>query len=79
MDKLGFSDVCKVQGMYAPARLITVQGHPEFTEDIMEELLIIRHDQGIFDDIFFADATRRVSLEQDGVLVAQAFLALLLE
>ena len=45
----------------------------------MKELLVIRHEQGIFDDDFFADAHRRVSNEQDGVLVAQAFLALLLE
>ena len=65
--------------MYMRGRLITVQGHPEFTEDIMKELLVIRHEQGIFDDDFFADAHRRVSNEQDGVLVAQAFLALLLE
>ncbi|KAL9125137.1 MAG: hypothetical protein Q9217_005613 [Psora testacea] len=79
LEELGSSDRCQVQGMYIPKRLITVQGHPEFTEEIVRELLVARHEQGIFDDDVFDDAIGRVADEQDGVLVAAAFLRFLRE
>lgn len=78
-EELAYTDKCAVQGMYIAKRFITVQGHPEFTEDIVRELLIARHGSGIFDDEMFKDAMGRVDKSQDGVLVAQAFLKFLLE
>ncbi|QIW98944.1 hypothetical protein AMS68_004462 [Peltaster fructicola] len=39
VESLGRSPVCEVQGMYARKRLITVQGHPEFTAEIVDELI----------------------------------------
>ncbi|KAI9883138.1 MAG: hypothetical protein M1823_005103 [Watsoniomyces obsoletus] len=65
-------------GMYIPNRIITVQGHPEFTEEIVRELLENRHRQGIFDDETFEDGMRRVARPHDGVVVAQAFLRFLM-
>ena len=79
VEELGSSDKCKVQGMYIPKKLITVQGHPEFTEEIEEELIRTRHEQLIFDQKLYEDAMARVGQEQDGVLVAQGFLKFLLE
>ena len=79
VEQLGSSSSCQVQGMYIPRKMITVQGHPEFTEDIVRELLVARHEQGIFDDEVFEDAIRSVGDEQDGVLVAAAFLRFLME
>lgn len=76
---LGFSPLCEVQGMLVPGRVITVQGHPEFNEKIMTELLEVRHEQKIFDDATFEDGIRRVSKSHDGVLVAGVFLKFLLE
>lgn len=76
---LGQSSRCSIQGMYIPGRVITVQGHPEFTEEIVRELLENRHRQGIFDDETYEDAMRRMARPQDGVLVAQAFLRFLLD
>jgi len=35
---------------------MTVQGHPEFTEEIMKELLVRAHGAGIFDKDLFEDA-----------------------
>ncbi|CAI4210773.1 unnamed protein product [Parascedosporium putredinis] len=35
---LGSTDICAVQAMYAPRRYFSVQGHPEFTEDIVREI-----------------------------------------
>ena len=79
VESLGQSPVCAVQGMYAPRRLFTVQGHPEFTEEIMEEIIDTRHKTGIFDDEAYETHMKKVALEHDGVLVGQAFLRFLLE
>jgi GMP synthase-like glutamine amidotransferase len=79
VEELAYTPGCKVQGMYIAKRLITVQGHPEFNEEIVRELLETRHQVGIFDDETFADAMSRVDKYQDGVVVAQAFLRFLLE
>jgi len=79
VEELAYTDKCSVQGMYIPKRLITVQGHPEFDEEIVRELLVYRHQQKIFDDAVFEDAMARVAKYQDGVVVAKAFLRFLLE
>lgn len=74
VQELGSSGPCKVQGMYIPGVLITVQGHPEFTEEIVTELLETRYEQGIFDEKMYKDGMARVGHSHDGVAVAQAFL-----
>jgi GMP synthase-like glutamine amidotransferase len=79
VEELAYTAGCEVQGMYIAKRLITVQGHPEFNEEIVRELLTARHKLGIFDDETFSDAMSRVDKYQDGVVVAQAFLKFLLE
>ena len=76
---LGSSPKCAVQGFYLPRRLLTLQGHPEFNAEIVEEILESRHRQAIFDDQTYQEALNRVRAEQDGVLVAKAFLSFLLE
>ena len=79
VEELGSSGPCKVQGMYIPKKVITVQGHPEYTEEIVAELLEFRHKQKIFGDEIYEEAKARLSKPHDGVLVAQAFLRFLLE
>lgn len=79
VDELGSSPKCQVQGMYIKGRVITVQGHPEFDQEIVTELLQSRHEMGVFDDVTFQDGMARVGKEQDGVVVAKAFLRFLLE
>jgi GMP synthase-like glutamine amidotransferase len=79
VEKLACTDKCAVQAMYIPKRVMTVQGHPEFTEEIMRELLVTAHASGLFDRQLFEDSIRRVNNYQDGVVVAQAFLKFLLE
>lgn len=79
VEVLGSSPVCKVQGMYQPKRLLTVQGHPEFNQEIMEEILDTRHATGIFNDEAYEEHMKKVALKHDGVVVAQAFLRFLLE
>lgn len=79
VEELGSSGPCKVQGMYVPKRLVTVQGHPEFTEEIVADLLENRHKLNIFPGGIYEDGMARVGNPQDGVLVAQAFLKFMME
>ena len=79
VEPLGHSDRCAVQGMYAKNRLITVQGHPEFTGVIVDELLDVRHERGLFDDELYKSGKSRVHKHQDGVAIAAAFLRFMLE
>ena len=76
---LGSSPRCEVQGMYAPRRFIAVQGHPEFNEEIVTEILGSRHKNGIFSDGVYDEAMRRVGNEHDGLKVGAAFLKFLVE
>ena len=79
VEELGSSPVCKVQGMYAKNRLITVQGHPEFNQEIMTEIIDTRHATGIFDDEAFQAHSKKIALRHDGLVVSQAFLKFLLD
>jgi len=79
VEELAHTDKCAVQAMYIPKRVMTVQGHPEFTEEILREHLVAAHASGLFDRDLFEDSIRRVDKYQDGVVVAQAFLRFLLE
>jgi len=78
-EQLASTQVCNNQGMYSKGRYITVQGHPEFTREIEEEIIKNRYGQGIFTDEQYKDAMRRLQDHDDGIVVAQAFLRFLLE
>lgn len=79
VEALGSSPVCQVQGMYVAKKLFTVQGHPEFNEEIMTEILDTRHATGIFDDEAYNAHFKKVALPHDGLIVSKAFLRFLLE
>lgn len=79
VEELGYSPVCKVQGMYSPKSLIAVQGHPEFNEEITTEILETRHKTGIFDDEAYEAHMGKVSKMHDGLVVSMAFLRFLLD
>ncbi|KAL9109537.1 MAG: hypothetical protein Q9227_005873 [Pyrenula ochraceoflavens] len=79
VEQLGSSPVCEVQGMYLAKRLITVQGHPEFNEDIVKEIVESRHATGVFDDQTYEEAMKRAVKPHDGLVVSKAFLRFLLE
>jgi GMP synthase-like glutamine amidotransferase len=64
--------------MFLPGRYITVQGHPEFTKDIVSEIVEFRHDSKVFDDDLYKDALERLGREHDGVDVARAFVKFML-
>jgi GMP synthase-like glutamine amidotransferase len=74
---LASTEKCENQGMYQKGRLITVQGHPEFTEDMVKYSLDARQD--IFPPDVYKDAIRRLKDHDDGMIITQAFLRFLLE
>lgn len=77
--QLARTDVCANQGMYIPGRMMSVQGHPEFTEEMVREILDMRKYGGILGDDIYQDGISRVAGKQDGVKVAQVFLRFLQE
>ncbi|SPQ20241.1 7e267bcc-6487-4fdf-84ba-ac5622dabeff [Thermothielavioides terrestris] len=76
---LASTDKCMNHGFIIPKRVITVQGHPEFTEDIMRELLETRHASGLFTDELYESGVARNGDHHDGVLMAQVFIKFLQE
>ncbi|KAL8714488.1 MAG: hypothetical protein Q9225_006564 [Loekoesia sp. 1 TL-2023] len=76
---LGSTSRCKVQGMFIPGRVLTVQGHPEFTQEILVEILEVRHEQGVFSDEIYEDAMARVGRKHDGVMVGKRFVEFMLD
>ncbi|OJI96192.1 hypothetical protein ASPVEDRAFT_120074 [Aspergillus versicolor CBS 583.65] len=76
---LGRTPTCEVQGMYKAGKFITVQGHPEYKDDIMSEVVTLRAAAGIFDKEQAEDALNRAGNPHDGVAIATAFLKFLLE
>lgn len=71
---LGGNNVCTTQGFILPGKAITVQGHPEFTDDIISEILELRHDTKVFTDEVYNSGVQRAKNDHDGVKIAQAFL-----
>lgn len=76
-EPLAESDVCAVQGLVVPGKAMTVQGHPEFTEAIVRELLEARRTTGVISDELYRSGMARVGDEHDGLSIARAFLAFL--
>lgn len=74
---LAFTPSCSVQAMHSPGRYITVQGHPEFTGDIVREVCDVRHGTGVFSDEIYGDAVERAGREHDGVAIARVFVRFL--
>ncbi|KAF8464160.1 class I glutamine amidotransferase-like protein [Kalaharituber pfeilii] len=77
IDNLAYTDTCKIQGMYKQGRFISVQGHPEFTAEIVKEILDARRKLGIFTEEEYNEAMGRVKSPHDGLAVGAAFLRFL--
>ncbi|EEP80736.1 predicted protein [Uncinocarpus reesii 1704] len=70
---VGSTPKCKIQGLYMPQRILTVQGHPEHNEFVIRTMIEMRRSQGIFGADLAENGLSRVENEHDGVVVAQAF------
>lgn len=79
IENLGATELCAVHGMVLPGRFISVQGHPEFRQEIVEEILEVRKGLGVFTEKQYDEMMSRVTNKHDGVLVARVFLKFLLD
>ena len=75
---LGSSPLCAVQGMYLPGHFVTVQGHPEFTDEIVSEIVASRKNAGIFGEDQAQDALERAKWAHDGIAIGAVCLKFLL-
>ncbi|KAI0469595.1 putative class I glutamine amidotransferase [Xylaria cf. heliscus] len=75
--QLARTSVCANQGMYIPGRMISLQGHPEFTEEMVREILEVRRHGGFASDAVYLGGVSRVGNKHDGVAVAQALIRFL--
>ncbi|KAJ6005764.1 hypothetical protein N7451_003708 [Penicillium sp. IBT 35674x] len=76
---LGSSPHCEVQVLYAPRRLLTVQGHPEYNKDALVEIISHHARKGTFSENQTQEALSRAGKQHDGVAIGAAFLRFLLE
>lgn len=67
---------CTNQAMYQKGNFISVQGHPEFTQEMTKRSLEAR--RGVLSKDEFEDATRRLKDYEDGKVIMETFLRFLL-
>ena len=72
-ENIGSSPVCAVQGLVkrypnsSEIHILTVQGHPEFTADIVQAIIDVREKSGAMDENTVKDGRRRAIIEHDGI------------
>ncbi|KAK0726337.1 class I glutamine amidotransferase-like protein [Apiosordaria backusii] len=74
---LASTEKCPNHGFLVPNRVITIQGHPEFTSEIMNEILVLRHGTGLFTDEVFESGMQCNGDHHDGVDVTKVFIKFL--
>ncbi|KAG7807829.1 hypothetical protein KL921_004124 [Ogataea angusta] len=74
---VGSSAACACQGLYKKHRVLTFQGHPEFTTACGEVLVESRRRAGQVDAALYNDAkSRNASLSNDGIAVGRCMVEL---
>ncbi|KAJ9050663.1 hypothetical protein DSO57_1012422 [Entomophthora muscae] len=70
---LGSTSISQVQGLYNKEKAISVQGHPEFTEDIVSKMCSRRLDLGIFTPKQYEEILSRIHNPHDGMKIGVTF------
>jgi len=78
-ENLGSTNECSIQGMYKEGRYFSVQGHPEYTPDIVRESIEAKSKLGLFTEDVASDGLRRHENTHDGIAVGMAFLRFLMK
>ncbi|KAK4184839.1 putative glutamine amidotransferase [Podospora australis] len=74
--RLASTEKCPNHGFFVPGRVITVQGHPEFTAEIMQEILDLRRGAVIPEEVYQSGIDRNGD-DHDGVFMTKAFVRFL--
>ncbi|KAF3073915.1 hypothetical protein CFAM422_004434 [Trichoderma lentiforme] len=72
IDVIASSCSCKVQMMFQPGRVITIQGHPEFDSRISKSWLDQRYKEGLVGQELYGYALTKLNLGHDGMEILQA-------
>ncbi|KAK9473172.1 class I glutamine amidotransferase-like protein [Dipodascopsis tothii] len=75
VDVIASSPTSPVQGLYRADKLLTFQGHPEFSGDVTESLSEIVRQKGDVDDATADDAIARTRVRDHGPYVGQRVVA----
>ena len=71
-ESIGSTARCAVHGLYQSGRVLTLQGHPEFDQFMIERAASSRAEQGILSKEVAADGIARAGLPHDGDVAARA-------
>ena len=79
---LGSTPICPVHGMVFPAepssiaeaKILTLQGHPEFSPDIVTEIINVREAKGILSAEFAEQSRQDAALHDQGVALGGVIL-----
>jgi len=75
----GSNDNCACQAMLIPGRVLSVQGHPEFNQPIVEFLLKNRFGKGLFSKVVYEEAFPHAADQHDGIQVAEGIMNFVLD
>lgn len=78
IDVIASSRPCKVQMMFQPGRVLTIQGHPEFDSIISKSWLDQRYKEGLVEQELYGYALTKLNPEHDGIEILQAMCKFLL-
>lgn len=65
--------------MYQHGNFISLQGHPEFNEEVLREILSKKQADGVISQAMYEDGIQKAALEHDGLLVGRLFWRFILE
>lgn len=71
---VAYNDVCEIQGLYIPHRLITFQGHPEYDGQTVRDIVDVRESLGVFSKEYAEECRAHSKFPQDGPHIARRFL-----
>lgn len=71
---LAYNDVCQVQGLYRPNKLVTFQGHPEYDGRTVRDIVETRESSGVFSNDQAESYRERSRQPEDGPAIATRML-----
>ncbi|CAG8527917.1 4493_t:CDS:2 [Diversispora eburnea] len=74
---LGYTEKSPVQGMLKENHVFTIQGHPEFVNEMVREMIQFRYEIGIFDSDSAQMYLKNADLDDDNILIGQKFIEFL--
>ncbi|KAH6644932.1 class I glutamine amidotransferase-like protein [Truncatella angustata] len=74
---IGYSDMCAIQGLFQPGRVLTYQGHPEFDRDILYYFMDMLDRSGAIDDVEYATSLKLIDQDTTSGLAAEVVLKFL--